>query len=568
MMQPRSYQTEGVEALLQYVMSHGSRLDSDGKPVRANPVLAWPTGTGKSLVPPLFVQRCAQIKPHVRVMVLAPSKELVEQNIAKMREVVPWMASGIHCAGLGRKDVMQQIIFGTPGSVIRNINKFGYFDFLFIDEAHLVSADDEARFSQIIAGLQLSNPFLYVIGLSATPFRPKMGRLIYGPIFTDVVHDLTSLEQFNQLVREGYLARLVPRPTNVRLDTSTVGTTAGEFNQGQLQNAVDKEEITQAALEEAVQYGEHCRSWVVFASGNEHAEHVTAALNKLGIAATFVHSGVPAKDRATRLRMFKTGKYQAIVNNNILTTGFDHAAIDLIIMLRPTKSVSLWVQMLGRGTRPVYAAGYPVGTSEQRLTAIAAGSKPNGCLVLDYAGNTERLGPINDPNIPEPNRGIKKGQLPVKICVKNRWGDGCGCYNHPRVTYCEICAQPFEFEVKIEAEASDQELIKETANKVIEEFYVKKIFYLPHMKLGGEPTLKVEYYCGKGKTFREWLPIGKTGQPGRWAADWWRKRAGAEKSVPASVQEAIQRSAELKQPTAIKVWTAKTPYPEITGYVF
>src|SRR4029079_8138707 len=108
----------------------------------------------------------------------------------------------------------------------------------------------------------------------------------------------------------------------------------------------------------------------------------------------------------------RAGEVRALVNNNILTTGYDDPTIDLIMVLRPTMSVVLWVQMLGRGTRPVFPPGYDSETLEQRMAAIMASGKFD-CLVLDYAGNTRRLGPINDPVIPAPPKSKGTRDAPV-----------------------------------------------------------------------------------------------------------------------------------------------------------
>ena len=127
-----------------------------------------------------------------------------------------------------------------------------------------------------------------------------------------------------------------------------------------------------------------------------------------GVDCAPVHSKRPADYNDAAIKAFKNNELKAIVNYGKLTTGFDHPQIDLIGMLRPTLSVPLWVQMLGRGTRP-------------------AEGKEN-CLVLDFARNTPRLGPINDPVIPKMRKG-EAGEMPVKIC------EACGAYNHTKVRF-------------------------------------------------------------------------------------------------------------------------------------
>jgi DNA repair protein RadD len=170
-----------------------------------------------------------------------------------------------------------------------------------------------------------------------------------------------------------------------------------------LQAAVDDADITYRALTEAVQIGQSRRSWTAFASGIDHAIHIAEMLRgTFGIDAAEVHSKMPEKERDRRIEAYKRGELRCIVNKDILTTGFDHPPIDLILMLRPTMSTGLWVQMLGRGTRPYdpavhgYLPGFP--------------TKKYDCCVLDYAGNTRRLGPINDPVIPKPKGQRTRGR--------------------------------------------------------------------------------------------------------------------------------------------------------------
>lgn len=132
-----------------------------------------------------------------------------------------------------------------------------------------------------------------------------------------------------------------------------------------------------------------------------------------GIPTTCIHSKLTKDERTERLAGLKSGKYRAAVNNNILTTGFDLPSIDLIAVIRPTNSPGLWVQMLGRGTRPVYAPGFDLWSTAGRLAAIEAGSKQD-CLVLDFAGNTRRLGPINDPVLPR-KRATERGSTSTPL---------------------------------------------------------------------------------------------------------------------------------------------------------
>lgn len=227
-------------------------------------------------------------------------------------------------------------------------------------------------------------------------------------------------------------------------------------------------------------------------------------------------------------------------------------------MLRPTESPVLWVQMIGRGTRPVYGRPdcFDLNTIEGRLSSIAAGPKPNGCLVLDFAGNTERIGPINDPKIPT-RKGSKGGTAPVKICER------CEMYNHASVKFCVCCGHEFKFEVKIRQEAGTADLIKGDL-PVVEDFQVEYITYSLHTKVGKPNMIKVSYYCGF-RMFNEYVCLEHTGFAGKKAQKWWKDRTNLP--IPENCEDALDVITSAKAPTDLRVWINKK-YPEILSYCF
>lgn len=546
-MKLRDYQFAAVDSIFEYFARGG----------RGNPIVALPTGTGKSVVIAAFVRRAMELYPTTRVMKLTHVKELIQQNMEKLLAYWPTAPAGVYSAGLGRKDLGHPILFGGVGTVARGTpDMFGRIDLLLIDECHLVSPKESTMYQLVIKGLKEINPYLKVIGFTATHYRLGHGMLTEeGGLFTDVCFDMTRMEAFNWLLAEGYLARLVPKPTSVELDISGVHMHGGEYKQNELQAAVDKDEITYAAVQEMIAYGHDRAHWLLFASGIEHAVHVAAMLDSLGISATYVHSKMPDAQRDANIEGFKAGKFRAMVNNGILTTGFDFPAIDLIGMLRPTQSPSLWVQMLGRGTRPYYAPGFDLETTEGRLAAIVNSPKQN-CLVLDFAGNTRRLGPINDPVLPR-RKGKGTGVAPVKVC------EACGTYNHASVRFCEHCGAEFPKEVKIKQHASSDALIADGDDTPkTEVFKVDRVIYNEHRKEGRPPTIRVSYFCGL-RMFKEWVCLEHEGYASKKARDWWRERALDE--PPETTAAALESLDTLRTPTHIRVWL-KPKYDEVLAY--
>ena len=523
-MQPRSYQIEANNSIFQY-FTHSA----------GNPLVAMPTGTGKSVVIAMFCWQVMWQYPGQKIIVLTHVKELIEQNHAKLRAMWPNAPAGVFSAGLGKKEAYFPITFAGIGSVAKKAHLFGRVDLVLIDEAHMVSPSEATMYQKFLAELKQNNPAVKVVGFTATPWRLGHGRITdEGGLFTDICFDITGVEAFNRLIAEGYLAPLIPKRTRTMLDTEGVHMRGGEFISSELQAAVDRDEVTQAALAELVEQGGDRKHWLLFSSGIEHAEHIGQMLRTLyDIDSVVIHSkmegGDAARDEA--IRRFKAGEVRAAINNNVLTTGFDFPGIDLIGMLRPTASPVLWVQMLGRGTRPWEG-------------------KEN-CLVLDFAGNTGRLGPINDPVIPR-KPGSKGGEAPVRIC------DACGTYNHASVKQCIGCGAEFHFVTKLKMTAGTADLVAGEL-PIVEVFKVDHITYSVHTKVGSQPMVRVSYYCGL-RTFSEFVCVQHEGWPKRKAREWWAKRTADP--MPESTEKAMEVIQSLMPATHLRVWTNKK-YPQI-----
>lgn len=560
MIADRPYQSEAVAAIWNYFRNH-----------TGNPLVAMPTGTGKSIVIARFLQSVFAYYPKQKVMLLTHVKELIQQNYEKLMMLWEFAPAGIYSAGLNEKVHNKAITFGGIASVAKKWALFGHVDLVIIDEAHLVSPAEATMYQTFIRGLMLRNPHLKVIGLTATAWRLGHGHLTdpvvnkkgeeEPSLFTDVCFDITGVEAFNRLLAEGYLLPLVPRATRTVLDVDGVHMRGGEFIESELQMAVDKDEVTAAALREAMELGHDRHKWLIFASGTEHADHIADMLNTMGILTGCVHSKREGRDQT--IKDFKAGRLRALVNNNVLTTGFDEPGIDMIVVLRPTMSTVLWVQMLGRGTRPLFVPGFDLDTVEGRLASIAASPKQS-CLVLDYAGNTKRLGPINDPVVPR-RKGQKGGQAPIKECPV------CGCFIHASLRFCNgempvtgaRCTHEFEFAHKLGVAASSDILIKGDM-PVVEVFRVDHIEASLHDKLGVPQMVKVGYWCGI-RRFDEFLCPAHQNYAQRKAREWWRMRS--HNPMPEDAKSLLEVLPTLPVPTHLRVWINKK-YPEILSVCF
>jgi DNA repair protein RadD len=512
---PRWYQDDAVQSIYDYFLNGG----------KGNPLIALPTASGKSCIPALFIERAMRRWPNQRFLLLTHVKELIKQNSEKMFEVWANAPLGIYSAGLKRRDVISPIVYGGIQSMIRIAEAFGWRDIIFVDECHLISQDEDSAYLRFFAIMKAINPNIRIIGLTATKYRMGQGLLTNDGVFNEIIYDMTTLEGYNKLLYEGYLSPLVaPSRLSVSLDVSNVGSQRGEFLQGQLQHEVDKTEITWKLLQEAVYFGQNRCSWLIFASGIDHSDHIAEMLNRLGVDCASVHSRQTDDYNDSALKAHKALKLRAIVSYSKLTTGLDHPAVDLIIDGRPTLSVPLHVQKYGRGGR------------------ISPLTGKQNCLVLDYARNTARLGPVNDPVIPR-KKGDKQGEIPIKIC------ETCGVYNHISARECSSCNHPFEFKVKIVEQASSEDIIREFESPIIEYHDVSHVIYKEKQKAGKAPYLTITYFSGMD-AFKEFVFPENT-KFKRPFTDWWRQRSPGD--VPTTTAEAVLRTGELRQPKRIRV---------------
>ncbi|PSJ40214.1 ATP-dependent helicase [Zobellella endophytica] len=379
----RPYQQEAVDRTLDYFRRH----PEPG-------LLVLPTGAGKSLV----IAELARLA-RGRVLVLAHVKELVEQNHAKYRAY--GREAAIFSAGLGRKQAHTQVVFGSVQSVARNLDAFSGFSLVIIDECHRVSDDDDSQYLQVVNHLRRDNPGLKVLGLTATPYRLGLG-WIYQSHHHGMVrsrskrffkHCLFELP-LRLMIKQGYLCppQLVDAPV-VHYDFSRLYE-QGLFSEQELDRELKRQpRVTPRVVEQIKDYAESRQGVMIFAATVRHAAEVAGLLPEAETA--LVTGATPGPDRDAIIRRFKARELKYLVNVAVLTTGFDAPHVDLIAILRPTQSVALYQQIVGRGLR------------------LSPGK--SDCLVLDYAGNNMD---IFAPEVgePRPHPDTTQVQVPCPAC--------------------------------------------------------------------------------------------------------------------------------------------------------
>ena len=249
-------------------------------------------------------------------------------------------------------------------------------DIIIIDEAHHTPAKTWNHLCQNI-GAKL------FIGFTATPERldgkglnQNFEMMVRGPSTAD-------------LMRLGYLSKCrYFAPGTV--DMTSVRRLGGDFNRSESEAIVDKNVITGDAVEHYTRLAAG-QPAIVFCVTIAHAKHVTDAFRSAGYAWDCLSSDLNATERAEVLHRFETGKTNGMCAVDMVSEGFDLPAVSVGIMLRPTNSLGMHLQQLGRILRPVYSGGHDLNTQEGRLESMKNGNKPFAIL-LDHVGNTARHG--------------------------------------------------------------------------------------------------------------------------------------------------------------------------------
>ena len=394
MYQLRPYQQEAVTATLQHFRKEKSPA-----------VIVLPTGAGKSLV----IAELARLAKG-RVLVLAHVKELVEQNHAKY--VSFGLEAGIFSAGLNRKEASQKVIFGSIQSIARaEEDFFQNFSLLVIDECHRVSVAGETQYHQVITKLQNLNPGLCVLGLTATPYRLGLG-WIYQYHTTQKVQQTTEDRFFKKCIYElsiGYMIKNKYLTPPVKIDSpvacydfSALKLHGTSYVTSQIEALLkDQKRITPLIIKNIVDMSVDRHGVMIFTSSVNHAIEIMKCLPPF--ISALVVGDTENDERDEIIDAFKQRKLKFLVNVSVLTTGFDAPHVDVIALLRPTESVSLYQQIIGRGLR--------------------LSPEKTDCLILDYTGQGHDL---FSPEIEDdkPSKQSVMVEVPCPECgvLNNFWG--------------------------------------------------------------------------------------------------------------------------------------------------
>ena len=375
----RPYQNEAVEAVEREFLTNNSTL------------LVMATGLGKTATFGEMIRRMSTNGK--RCLVIAHRSELVEQAARHIQTRVGINASvemaerRATTGGYSDPVVVAsvQTCVAERGGAKR-MERFNpsQFSLVVVDEAHHATS---SSYRDVINYFTAGGA--KVLGVTATPDRADEEAL--GQVFDSVAYEYGVAEG----IADGYLVPIKQtRVTVSSLDYSDCRTTAGDLNGADLDRVLKYEETLHRMVEPTVKIAGERRT-LVFCASVEHAERVAEIINRYKPnTAAFVSANTPQDRRRTIFRDFGDGKYQFLCNVGIATEGWDDPATDnkgvqFIAMMRPTKSRSLYCQMVGRGTRTLATVIDGLETPEARKAAIAASAKK--CVtVLDFVGNCGR----------------------------------------------------------------------------------------------------------------------------------------------------------------------------------
>ncbi len=339
-----------------------------------NSICVLPTGAGKSIV-------IAELANYLDqdILILQPSKEILEQNKNKLAQYVPQNQIGVYSASMGEK-VISKYTFATIGSVYKVPEKFNHFKVVLLDEAHFLNPKDTgSMFIKFMEAIGVKK----VIGFTATPYRifPTYFRETDGTLYrTSSIKIISRVKEnfWNRIIFNINIAELLERGYLCPIRYVD----ASEFRQADMPLNKSRTDFDHEAYDkmiwkrderivQIVKYAERTNKHVlVFCNSIQQSERLSSYFE----GSRSVSSKTKTVERNEIIDGFKESKIKIVFNVGVLTTGFDMPELDCIVLLRPTRSVALYYQMLGRGVRMSTGKEY--------------------CTVMDYSDSVNNIGKL------------------------------------------------------------------------------------------------------------------------------------------------------------------------------
>lgn len=386
-------------------------------------LLVLATGAGKTVIFSHIAKSAAE--KGNPVLILAHRDQLIKQASRKLRDYS--VRHGIIMAGF-TQDMSSRVQVGSVQTLVRRLEKIRFKPkLIIIDEAHLSAAKS---YRDILDAY----PEALVLGVTGSPYRldGKSLGVNSGGIYDFMIKGIS----IGELIARGFLVRPVVYAPAEQLDLSGIKTSMGDYKTDELALVVDKPKITGSAIEH---YRRICPdvpavAWCVTVA---HAQHVADEFNSAGIKAVMLCGESSSDERDKALKALETGEIKVITFVGILIEGVDCPAIGAIIMLRPTLSLSSYLQVIGRGLRPYVSP---------------SGAKKECCYVLDHAGLTFKHGMADEDRDwqldGEAKKKGKKKKQEEKVDLLQCVGVG-GCFGiFAPAPACPHCGKPVEVKTR------------------------------------------------------------------------------------------------------------------------
>lgn len=389
--QEREYQTNGISKIFE-------RLDKG----ISRQIFSLCTGGGKTFVAARVAKRFN------RILFLVNVEELAEQagaallnefypeiSISEVMEqhggLIPYFryleSNDLESKfGIIKADMFHidsRISIGSLQTIHRKLDRIptDYFDLIIYDECHTSGAKSFKK------TIDYFKPKL-LLGLTATPYRAD------GAMLSDIFDEIVFQYGISDAIKDGYLCELDAIQVKTQIDLDKVGTVAGEFNQRELKQEVDTAERNKLIVDSYKKYAEGKQN-LVFCVDVEHAMNLCREFKEAGYKAEFVVGDTElTPDRRDVINRFKSGETTILINVAVLIAGFDHPGIGCLTLASPTKSLTRYIQCVGRATRTLPGVIDGIGTPLDRILAIKASNKPH-CTILDIVDVSNRHKIIN-----------------------------------------------------------------------------------------------------------------------------------------------------------------------------
>ncbi len=373
----RPFQATAIESLKAAIRAKRRRV-----------LLCMPTGSGKTLTAGAMIR--SAVAKGSRVLFVAHRKELIDQSVTALFRL-GMHPVGVIRAGDKRRNLALPVQVASIQTLARRPRLDPAPDLIFIDECHRAMAKGYR------AHLYAAYPDAVIIGLTATPCRAD------GKPLAGAFDELVPAACYSELIAGGYIDEPIVFSTPVVPDLSTVSTSGGDFNAEELEAAVNKSAIIGNAVAEWQKHNGGRRT-VVFCVSVAHSLAVLEQFRAIGVKAEHLDGTTPENERASILARLERGETELVTNVGVLCEGWDCPPVKCLVILRPTKSLALWMQMAGRILRP-WQGIVPV--------------------VLDHGGNVDRVVygepmglPHQDREWSLEGRPKKKGAPPMKACAE------------------------------------------------------------------------------------------------------------------------------------------------------